>query len=404
MKEPVKRKLKFTKASVEKLAIPAGETDFAYYDETMTGFGIRFREGGTVGTYFIKYKIGKKYRRVQLGRSDQVTLASAQKEAEQLRAQVSKKVDPAKERAKLVANAEHNIPALVEPFCLSLEEKNRSESWVTYNRKCLTDHWKPLHKYALADIEREHVADRLTWLNKNSGLASSDQCRAVLHRFFNWAIAKGKAKFNPVAGTEANGQRKRSRILKPAELKKVWHGVASDDGSVDDYGRIVRLLILNGQRLSEFGDLNREETNLNKKLIALPGSRTKNGLPHDIPLAAPSIDILRSASNTGGEIFLFGSGKSKTKGYRGWSKSKKELDEKIKLSKPWVHHDLRRSCSTYMRDECKVLPHIVEAVLNHVSGDDKKGVAGVYNQAKYNPEKRDALDKYAAWIMEVVAA
>ena len=38
-----------------------------------------------------------------------------------------------------------------------------------------------------------------------------------------------------------------------------------------------------------------------------------------------------------------------------------------------------------------VQPHVIEAVLNHISGH-KAGVAGVYNRASYANEKRQALD------------
>ena len=33
--------------------------------------------------------------------------------------------------------------------------------------------------------------------------------------------------------------------------------------------------------------------------------------------------------------------------------------------------------------------------MNHVSGDARRGVAGVYNRAKYHPEKKAALEKWA---------
>jgi hypothetical protein len=42
-------------------------------------------------------------------------------------------------------------------------------------------------------------------------------------------------------------------------------------------------------------------------------------------------------------------------------------------------HDIRRSVATRMAG-LGVLPHIIEAVLNHVSGH-KSGVAGIYNRA-----------------------
>ena len=41
-----------------------------------------------------------------------------------------------------------------------------------------------------------------------------------------------------------------------------------------------------------------------------------------------------------------------------------------------------------------VQPHIIEAVLNHVSGH-KAGVAGIYNRSAYSAEKRAALDLWA---------
>jgi hypothetical protein len=44
-----------------------------------------------------------------------------------------------------------------------------------------------------------------------------------------------------------------------------------------------------------------------------------------------------------------------------------------------------------------VLPHVVEAILNHVSGH-KAGVAGIYNLAQYAPEKIDAMNRWASQI------
>jgi hypothetical protein len=45
-----------------------------------------------------------------------------------------------------------------------------------------------------------------------------------------------------------------------------------------------------------------------------------------------------------------------------------------------------------------VLPHVIEAILNHVSGH-KAGVAGVYNRATYGKEKREALNSWAEHIL-----
>jgi hypothetical protein len=51
--------------------------------------------------------------------------------------------------------------------------------------------------------------------------------------------------------------------------------------------------------------------------------------------------------------------------------------------------------------ELGVQPHIIEAVLNHVSGH-KHGVAGIYNRATYEPEKRQALALWADRLLAIV--
>ena len=53
-------------------------------------------------------------------------------------------------------------------------------------------------------------------------------------------------------------------------------------------------------------------------------------------------------------------------------------------------------------NERKVLPHIVEAVVNHVSGPAKAGTAGVYNGAAYDDEKRAALDLWARHVQRLL--
>jgi hypothetical protein len=89
-----------------------------------------------------------------------------------------------------------------------------------------------------------------------------------------------------------------------------------------------------------------------------------------------------------------------------WSRRKLRLDAAIteRLGKPlapWTLHDLRRSAATGMAD-IGIQPHIVEAVLNHISGS-KRGVAGIYNRSTYAPEKKDALNKWADRVQDIVA-
>ena len=83
----------------------------------------------------------------------------------------------------------------------------------------------------------------------------------------------------------------------------------------------------------------------------------------------------------------------------GWSNIKSRLDDAMKIP-PWRLHDLRRTAATGMA-ELGIPPHIVEAVVNHVSGA-KAGVAGIYNRAAYAAEKKAALERWAAHVEGLV--
>jgi integrase len=81
-------------------------------------------------------------------------------------------------------------------------------------------------------------------------------------------------------------------------------------------------------------------------------------------------------------------------GYSGWSRSKRRLDERCKLSTPWTLHNLRRSFVTHMAELGIAPPHVIEELVNHVSGH-KGGVAGIYDRARYEVEKARAVQAWA---------
>jgi hypothetical protein len=87
------------------------------------------------------------------------------------------------------------------------------------------------------------------------------------------------------------------------------------------------------------------------------------------------------------------------KGFSTWGKSKTSLDQRCGIAN-WALHDLRRSVATGMAD-IGIQPHIIEAILNHVSGH-KAGVAGVYNKSRYEREARAALAQWEDHVRALV--
>jgi integrase len=152
------------------------------------------------------------------------------------------------------------------------------------------------------------------------------------------------------------------------------------------------------------------EVDLDGALITLPARRTKSRREHEIPLSTPALAILKAQSRRDGRDLIFG---RSDRGFSGWSKAKRELDERIAAARltakkkgkvetmpDWVLHDLRRSASTGMHERLGIVPHIVEEVLGHVTF--RQGVASVYNRAAYRTDKRRAIELWAEHVMAVV--
>ena len=229
-------------------------------------------------------------------------------------------------------------------------------------------------------------------LTLENGAVQSNRTRSSLSAFLNWCIGEGYIDVNVAAQTNKHEEVARNRVLSDAELRKVWHALPEQG----DYRDLIRLLILTGQRLREIANLSWSEIDLDKATIALPPSRTKNHREHVVPLSAPALEILKGRARNEREL-VFGTGGH---GFSGFSKAKRELDEKTKLKAPWVVHDIRRSVATGLAKF--VQPHIVECVLGHVGGF-KAGIASVYNLHAYEEEKRHALTLWCKRISELVS-
>jgi integrase len=141
-----------------------------------------------------------------------------------------------------------------------------------------------------------------------------------------------------------------------------------------------------------------------RALWTIPGERAKNGRAHEVPLSAPALEIVRSIPRLdGSDLVLTTNGRTAISGF---SKAKARLDcaSGIGLSDrdEWRVHDIRRSVATLMA-EMGIAPHVVDKLLNHVSGAIR-GVAAVYNRHSYTDERRRALDAWARRLAAIVDA
>jgi len=397
--------MKLTQASIERLALPAGKSEAIIFDDDVPGFGLRLRAGGS-RTFIVQYALGGRQRRMTIGTAKILDAVKARQTARNLLAKVRLGYDPAAERTEARVHAsDEPLGAIIGRFLARQERRLRSRTYIDA-RRYLERYWKPLHELHVASISRATIAARLGKIASEHGPVSADRARAILSSFFAWAIGEGLCDTNPVVGTNKhfNGAKSRDRVLTDRELAVIWKALPDSD-----YGAIVRLLILTGQRREEIGALRWSEVDFEGREIALPPARTKNNRPHDVPLSKPALAILQSRPARAGRDLVFGDGPRARNGeppgpeggFQGWSKCKAALDKQTSLIGSWRLHDVRRTVATRMA-ELGVQPHVIEAVLNHVSGH-KAGVAGVYNRSSYATEKRQALDFWGKHVEALTA-
>ena len=386
--------MKFTSHDkVIRIPLPAGKSEHIEFDEAMPGFGIRIRAGDKAQhrTFIAQYKIGDKHRRITLGDARKVTLENARKEARRIFGEVANARDPANEKAERRSAASHTLDATIARYLEAKATELKPRSMVEVKRHLEKD-WQSLHDFAIASIGRPNVAATLSAIAKSNGNVTANRARAALSAMFRWAIGEGLCDHNPVTGTnrqEENGHRERS--LSDSEVAKVWLAAPEND-----YGTIVKLLLLTACRREEIGSLKWSEVDPEARTITIAKERTKNGMEHIVPLPDAAFSILQGIMRRGERDFVFGI--ARDGGFSGWSKSKIALDKAAALREGWRLHDLRRTVRTGL-GKLGIQPHIAEAVLNHLPPK----LIRTYDRNKYESEKRVALDKWAAHLKVAIA-
>jgi integrase len=402
--------MKFTQSNVNKLKQSPGKTDETIWDDGLPGFGIRFRNGGA-GVYVIQYSVNGRQGKMGLGKVAQVTLDAAQTEAKQQFAMIARNVDPALERSKQIAKSGEKFGEKIAVFFADLEKKGLSPGYIKDYKRNLQGYMTNLHRYGLGDITRALIAAELDKIEQEHGYRQAGLARSQIHRFYEWAFGKGLVETNPAAGTEKRDSERNTRVLTPAELIAIWNATSSDG----HFDKIVRLLMLTAARGAQIGSLNRKtELKLDDRLCDFipPHVREKSGQDSSdrgktknkerfwLALSNRAMAILETVPPRIGSDFVFGTGEG---GFSGWSTAKERLDAKLgdKVER-WTFHDFRRTFESLGIDQCKIPPWVTDVCLHHV-GEHKKGIKRTYNHAHYIDEKRDAMERWGAYIDGLVA-
>jgi len=362
-----------------------------YQDELVRGLWFRVSPTGakTWQVVYDRESDGKR-QRVKLGRFPAMPLEKARTAALKLVTAVAEGEDPsADRRARKAALTTEELGKLY----LDKHAKRNKKTWAEDERLLKKEVYPAIGAMKAESVKRRDVLDIIEAKAEAGHVAQSTQILAVVRKLFNWAVDGDYLQSSPATGIKPRGKAvRRDRVLDDREVEKVWNALPKATVS-QQTADIIRLLFLTGQRSGEVCGMVRGEVDLDRALWTIPKERTKNGLTHVVPLSPTAIAIVekwleRADDEADAPLFC----------RTGKPIASNAIAQAVRLKlqitgAPWTPHDIRRTVATGMAGQ-DIAPHIIEAVLNHISGF-KSGVAGTYNRHRYEAEKRRALDIWA---------
>lgn len=354
-----------------------------YPDAKVTGLRLRVGASGKK-TWIVRKRVGTKQTNRKLGTYPAMSLAKARTQA------IS--VIETLERDHSTEGLDRTFGQVADTW-IDKVAKPKNSSWRLQMRR-LEMHVYPKWKdRKILSIKRADVRDLLEALE---GEVLPNRIQATIKTVFRYALSRDWIEASPVEGiAKLRDETTRDRVLNMEEIKLVWDG-ANLLGY--PFGPYIQVLMLSAQRRTEVAAMRWNGIDLDAGTWTLSTEETKTDRTHLVPLSTAVVAILKTLPRLGDFVFTT-DGETHLKSY---SKVKTRLDQFIRVKRDdmpaWRLHDLRRSAATHMV-RLGVLEGVVSRVLNHAV----TGITGkVYALHSYAPEKRDAMERWAAEVAKTV--
>ncbi|KPL67691.1 hypothetical protein SZ64_05900 [Erythrobacter sp. SG61-1L] len=358
---------------------------YEVHDLLCPGFSLRvFPTGRKVFT--VKYRYGLKQRRLSIGVHPRISLLQARDKAIEALRLVDEGIDPAARRRQLGMTVEAICGDFIRQYA-----RPRNRSWREAER-ILQREFVAVHgQRDIREIMRHDILELMDGAIERGASYQANRIHSNLRKLFNWCVERGIVDVSPVMGIKPpTREQARERVLTDDEILAVLQ-VCSRDAY--PFRQFVPLLLATAQRRGEVSQMKWSHFDLDAKQWVIPADLSKNGKPHVVPLNDFALRLLAEVPRFPDCDWVFTT--TRRSPISGFSKALRHIQTESETSE-WRLHDLRRTAASGMA-RAGIAPHVVEKVLNHISGTIS-GVAAVYNRYGYDAERRDALDKWGSFL------
>lgn len=359
-------------------ALKPQEKRYEVHDLLCPGMSVRISTQGQK-VFTVKFRYGLAQKRMKLGVFPRITLATAREKAIDILRQVDEGIDPTKRRR----TANMKVESVCRDF-IRLHAQPRNKSWREAERILEREFITTFGQRDIREIKRFDVLEMMDAALARGSSYQANRILSHIRKLFNWCVERGVVEASPIVGLKPPTKEiSRERTLEDDEVVRLLRACRND---VYPFRQFAPLLLATAQRRGELAEMRWSEIDAVAKTWVIPSERSKNGKAHVVPLSAFALEMLAEVPRFLDCDYVFTT--TRKSPVSGFSKALRRLSEGSQTA-DWRWHDLRRTAASGMARQ-GVAPHVVEKILNHVSGIIS-GVAAVYNRHAYDKDKVEAM-------------
>jgi integrase len=383
-------------------------------DARSVGLELRITATGT-RTWSFRYRhpLSRKPLRYLIGPYPEISLAAAREQAEDLRRDVAKNIDPIERRNRKRTEApKKTFEYLADRYMA--EHARRFKRSAGEDERRLKLHVLPRWgKRNYEQISRGDVIQLIEEIIAAGTPSLANSVHALISTIFSFAVNNGLLQGSPcVRLRKRAAENIGRRVLNDAEIVMFWSQILHSPVS-RPVGLALRLALLTGARAGEVAGMRRTELskmdNAAEAEWIIPSDRSKNGRPHAIPLAPLAISQIQVALELlrpdAEYVFPSPSSAGGITGHALAVAMRRFADNlpDVAPARSWraehpTPHDLRRTFATRL-SALGVPKEDRDACMNHARSDVGSRHYDLYERAR---EKRAALNLWAGTLSSFI--
>lgn len=341
-----------------------------------------------------RYRYAGKPKMISLGVYPTITLADARSRRDDARKLVAEGKNPSEVRKEQKIALQTESESAFEKIATEWHQMKSTKWSAGYASDIMEAFQNDIFPYVgtrpIGEIKPLELLNVLRKIEKRGALEKMRKVRQRCSEVFRYAIATGRAEFNPAADLSSALEVHQSNhfpFLKADELPDFLRALDSYTGS-----RLVqiatKLLMITGVRTIELRAALWSEFDLGNAIWEIPAERMKMRRSHLVPLSTQALDLLNELNMmTGNYRYVFPGRNDPNKPMS--EASINQVIKRIGYSRRITGHGFRHTFSTILHEQGYESSWI-EIQLAHV---DKNRIRGTYNHALYL-EKRMSMMQY----------